>query len=149
MDLNDKIILLYKIKDDLGLDIIKNIEELRELNVYEEMIKNSNIIKESVEDPQCFKNILKVLINLDNLEMYDNLLKHPIYINLFRDKNGNQYLQARSSIKFNNKVIWVNAYVGKLSEYAKGVDDPNALIKGKMLVRKKLFEKYRDYFRAK
>lgn len=147
MELNEKIMLLYKIREDLGMDILKNIDEFKELNGYEDIIEATNIIKESTGEPSCFRNILKVLINLDNLEMYDNILKHPIYINLFRDKNGNQYLQARASIKVNSKVVWVNAYVGKLSEFHKGVNDPNAISKGKKLVRKKLLEKHRELFR--
>lgn len=84
--------------------------------------------------------IVMLAINyLEILENYQKWISHPIYLNEFKDKYGNKYLQARTSIKDKKgKTKWINAYVGSLNDYPKGINDPLALAKAKPLLRKKL-----------
>lgn len=96
------------------------------------------LIKKIIEKTDVAK-ITAVLSNLESLESYINWIEHPIYLNEFRDKKGNRYLQGRTSIKgMDGKTKWVSAYVGSLNEYPKGINDPEAFRKAKPLIRKKL-----------
>jgi len=77
---------------------------------------------------------------LNKLVTYQNFLKHPIHINEFKDKYGNKFIQARTSLmdKQTKKLKNISAYVGSYTDYPKGIHSPEAILKGKMLVRKKL-----------
>jgi|LauGreDrversion4_2_1035121.scaffolds.fasta_scaffold1048192_1 hypothetical protein len=82
---------------------------------------------------------IRALSLLESIEKYQKWVEHPIYLNEFKDKKGNTYLQARTSLKDERgKTKWVNAYIGSLKEYPKGVNDPNAMEKAKPLIRSKL-----------
>ncbi len=88
--------------------------------------------------------VTRVLSRLVKLENYLNWIEYPIHINEFKDKYGNTYLQARTSIKDEfGKTKWVNSYIGALKDFPKGINDSEALKKGKTLIRKKL-KKYFD-----
>ena len=57
----------------------------------------------------------------------------------FKDKNNNKFLQARTTFKNQvGKTKWVNAYVGTFKQYPKGVNDPEAIKKGQILIRQKI-----------
>jgi len=77
---------------------------------------------------------------LNKLETYKNFLKHPIHINEFKDKYGNKFIQARTSLmdKSTKKLKNISAYVGSYTDYPKGIQSPEAILKGRMLARKKL-----------
>lgn len=97
-----------------------------------------------IGDDEEFRLVIKVLSKLTKLENYLKWIEHPIHINEFKDKYGNTYLQARTSIKdLVGKTKWVNAYIGTLKDFPKGIDDVEASKKGKILIRKKL-KKYFD-----
>jgi hypothetical protein len=82
---------------------------------------------------------IRALSFLESIDRYQKWVEHPIYLNEFKDKKGNTYLQARTSLKDERgKTKWVNAYIGSLKEYPKGVNDPNAMEKAKPLIRSKL-----------
>jgi hypothetical protein len=99
-------------------------------------------IKKIIEKTDVAK-ITAVLSNLESLENYINWIEHPIYLNEFKDKKGNRYLQGRTSIKgMDGKTKWISAYVGSLNEYPKGVTDPEAFRKAKPIIRKKLKKYY-------
>ena len=83
--------------------------------------------------------IAKAVVFFESLENFQKWVEHPIYINEFKDKKGNKYLQGRTSIKnVKGKTTWVSAYIGSMKEYPKGVNDPNAMEKAKPLIRMKL-----------
>ena len=67
-------------------------------------------------------------------------LKHPVHINEFKDKYGNKFIQARTSLmdKSTKKLKNISAYVGSYTDYPKGIQSPEAILKGRMLARKKL-----------
>lgn len=89
--------------------------------------------------PSDVSKITAVLANLILLEKYIKWIEHPIYLNEFKDKNGNRYIQGRTSIKGSDgKTKWISAYVGSVNEYPKGVNDPEALRKARPIIRKKL-----------
>lgn len=102
-------------------------------------------IKNAVK-PSDVSKITAVLVYLETIEQYIRWMDYPIYLNEFKDKKGNRYLQARTSIKdINGKTNWVNAYIGSMKDYPKGINDPSAMEKAKPLVRKKL----KKYFGVK
>jgi len=90
----------------------------------------------NIEDCETFSELIEAF---SQLQKYTELLEHSIRINEYKDAYGNVYLQARTSIKDEiGKTKWVNAYVGTLKEYPGGVNDVNAILKGKLLVRNKI-----------
>ena len=79
----------------------------------------------------------------ERLIQYVNLLRHPIHINEFKNKNGSIFYQARASIKDSNgKKVWLNGYIGPSHKFYKGVDDPFAIEIGRAAVLKKLRKFY-------
>ena len=102
------------------------------LALSEEQLKN-------YKERSRYSIFLEATINMISIMKYIKWMEHPIHINEYKDKYGNVYLQARTSIKDkSNKKKWVNAYVGSLKEYPKGVLDAYAIKKGKGLIRQKL-----------
>ena len=120
---------------------LKNKSENEDYATVKDIISQFPVL---LEDHKHFARVYKILTNLQTLENYIRLIEHPIHINEFKDKNGNIYLQARTSIKDNKgKTRWISAYVGSLNDYPKGVNDETALEKAKPLIRRKL-KKYFD-----
>jgi hypothetical protein len=72
------------------------------------------------------------------LKRIRKFLNHPIHVNIYKDKYGNKYLQARSSYTSDGKLKQVNAYVGSLNDFPEGTKSLDAMKKGKILIRKKL-----------
>jgi len=131
--------------DDLGAES----EEFSAVQEYVDQIRSLindgvqlGLKKEEIKNDQPTSTRLlvgRVIGLLSIIKNYIKWMEHPIHINEFKDKYGHIYLQARSSIKDEkNKTQWVNAYVGSLKEYPKGIEDFEAIKKGKFLMRKKL-----------
>jgi hypothetical protein len=70
------------------------------------------------------------------------MINYPIHLNIFKNKNGTEFIQARSSIMTDEGRIMVNAYIGSTDVYKGGVDDEEAMMRG----RKALYKKMRKYF---
>ncbi len=96
MELNDKIIFLYQLRESLDSRVVQDFDEIRGLEEYKKIVDSISMIKESLLDTDCFKKILKVVINIDIIETYANILKQPIHINQFQDKYGNQVLTSEN-----------------------------------------------------
>jgi hypothetical protein len=116
-----------------GLDPIQENEQIEDIKTH------LNELSKMVEHKQDLKQAITLVNHLLYLENYTKLLAQPIYINQFKDKNNNLFLQARTTIKDDfGKTKWVNAYVGTLKDYPKGINDIEAIKKGQILIRKKL-----------
>ena len=116
-----------------GLDPIQEQEQLEDIN------NRLMDLSKLVEKKEDFKHAVSLVNHLTYLENYTKLLAQPIRINKFKDKNNNIFLQARTTIKDNlGKTKWVNAYVGTLKDYPKGVNDTEAIKKGQILIRQKI-----------
>ncbi len=99
-----------------------------------------------IQNDKDFKRMTQVLICLQTLDEYKRWIEHPIYLNEFKDKYGNKYIQARTSIKDEDgKTKWISAYIGSLTDYPQGINDPKAYDKAKPLIRSKL----KKYFKLK
>jgi len=93
------------------------------------------------EDKQLISNILD---NLQQLKQITEYLEHPIYMNEFKDKYGNAYLQARTYVlNEDGKKKWKNSYIGTLKEFPEGIEDKKAIEKGRLLLREKLKSHYK------
>lgn len=116
-----------------GLDPVQEKEQLEDINTH--LLELSKL----VEKKDDFSRALNLVHHLTYLENYTKLLAQPIRINQFKDKNNNIFLQARTTIKDKSgKTKWVNAYVGTLKDYPKGVNDEEAVKKGQILIRQKI-----------
>ena len=119
-----------------NFDILDPIQEKDQIDdVNQQLTELSNL----VEKKEICRLTIKIITLLENIDNYNKLLTQPIHINEFKDKNNNKFLQARTTLKNNlGKTLWVNAYVGTFKQYPKGVNDPDAIKKGQILIRQKL-----------
>jgi hypothetical protein len=70
---------------------------------------------------------------------YSKILNQKVYLSTYKDKYGNTFLHARTSLKDAfGKTKWISAYLGSIQNFEKGEKDPIALKKGKELIREKL-----------
>ena len=123
-----------------SLDPIEEKEQAEDINTH--LLELTKL----VEKKDDFKRAVSLVNHLTYLENYTKLLAQPIRINQFKDKNNNIFLQARTTIKDKlGKTKWVNAYVGTLKDYPKGVNDEEAIKKGQILIRQKI----KDHFGIK
>ena len=92
------------------------------------------------KDDYALKLVVKSNLITTKLEEYMRFLKHPVHINEYKDKYGNKFIQARTSLmdKSTKKLKNISAYVGSYTDYPKGIHSPEAILKGRMLARKKL-----------
>jgi hypothetical protein len=136
--------LLIRVHGGSVPSIFKELDFKSERNEYDTVADLVADFPKLISGDDEFRLVIKVLNKLTKLENYLKWIEHPIYINDFKDKYGNTYLQARTSIKDHlGKTKWVSAYIGTLKDYPKGINDIEASKKGKTLIRKKL-KKYFD-----
>jgi hypothetical protein len=128
-----------------GLENVTHTDEYKEMEVLSiEIIEllfpnGKKFEEEGMRRPVPYQAIIKVL----RLIKYANLLRHPIHINEFKDKNGNVLYQARASIKDSNgKKVMLNGYIGPSHKFYKGIEDPEAVEIGRKAVLKKLRKFY-------
>ena len=143
--------------------IVESVESYEEfMHKMSEDGEFKDVLSDDSVGPEYKEKIRKVLKQVRDLEHYeseggDNLgliitannlfnklkrirkfLNHPIHVNIYKDKYGNKYLQARSSYTSDGKLKQVNAYVGSLNDFPEGTKSLDAMKKGKILIRKKL-----------
>ena len=120
--------------DDLDPNLEK--EEIEKINERFDSIKK-------IINKEIFQAVIKVQTDLEYLKRFREIMDGPFYLNTISDKYGNQYIQARTTIKDGKgKTNWLNAYVGSMKKFPKGENDPEALALGKILIRKKLIKHY-------
>jgi hypothetical protein len=102
------------------------------LALSEEQLKN-------YKERSRYSIFLEATINMISIMKYIKWMEHPIYLSAFNNKNGKVYLQAKTANKDKTgKTKWISAYVGTLNDYPKGVSDPDAIKKGKSIIRQKI-----------
>ncbi len=136
IDLQNLVANLYygiQVNDFESLDPELEKEELKEIN------ERLASLKKSLGTREELKTMLEVARNFEYLKGIANILDHPIHMNVFSDKYGNKFIQARTSLRDKGgKMVLINAYVGSVKKFEKGENDPRAISKGKALVRKKM-----------
>ena len=136
--------LLTKVYTGTLPPVFKNLDikaEINDLQTVENLISE---FPKLMDNDKNFKLVFRVLSYLEKLDSYLKWMEHPIYLNEFKDKYGNIYIQGRTSIKGQDgKTKWISAYIGGINDYPKGIKDSDALNKAKPLIRKKL-KKYYD-----
>ena len=130
-----------------GLEGFTDSEEYKEMEkiadeIFQLLYPNRKRYKEDgIKHPVPLEAIKKA----ERLIQYINLLRHPIHLNEFKNKNGSVFYQARASIKDQNgKKVWLNGYIGPSHKFYKGIDDPFAIEIGRAAVLKKLRKFYID-----
>jgi len=102
-----------------------------------------NLIKRRLNTKQDKQLVSEILDTLQQLKQLTEYLEHPIYMNEFKDKYGNSYLQARTYITDEQgKKKWKNSYIGTIKEFPYGIEDKKAIEKGRSLLREKLKSHY-------
>jgi hypothetical protein len=118
--------------DDLDPEFEK--EEISAINEKLESISESLGVSREV-----FHMIYRVVHEIDYLNKITKMIDHPVHMNVFNDKYGNKFIQARTSLRDKyGKLVSINAYVGSVKKFEKGENDPRAISLGKALVRKKM-----------
>ena len=136
MDTIDLLLRVHMGSIPIELNQLDAKSELNEISATEKAVAELAKLLKKKDD---IKLVIRALAHLSTLENFIKWVEHPIHLNEFKDKYGNVYLQARSSIRDSGgKINWINAYVGTKSNFPKGVNDPAALEKAKPLIRKKL-----------
>jgi hypothetical protein len=130
-----------------GLEGFTNSEEYKEMEKIADEIfqlvypSRKRYKEEGIKYPVPIEAVQKA----ERLIQYVNLLRHPIHINEFKNKNGNVFYQARASIKDSNgKKVMLNGYIGPSHKFDKGIEDPFAIEIGRKAVLKKLRKFYID-----
>jgi hypothetical protein len=119
-----------------NFDILDPIQEKDQIDDINQQLTE---LSKLVEKKEICRLAIKIITHLENIDNYNKLLAQPIHINEFKDKNNNKFLQARTTFKNQvGKTKWVNAYVGTFNQYPKGVNDPEAIKKGQILIRQKI-----------
>jgi len=114
-------------------------DQIQEKNQIDDINQQLTELSNLVEKKENCHFAIKIISLLENIDNYNKLLAQPIHINEFKDKNNNKFLQARTTFKNQvGKTKWVNAYVGTYKQYPKGVNDPEAIKKGQILIRQKI-----------
>ena len=128
-----------------GLEGFANSEEYKEMEKIADEIfqlvypSRKRYIEEGIVNAVPMEAVQKA----ERLIQYANLLRHPIHINEFKDKNGNIFYQARASIKDSNgKKVMLNGYIGPSHKFYKGIEDIEAVEIGRKAVLKKLRKFY-------
>ena len=130
---------LYFLHTGAAISDFNSLDSIEEKEQVEDISTHLLELFKLVEKKDDFKRAVSLVNHLTYLENYTKLLAQPIRINKFKDKNNNIFLQARTTIKDNlGKTKWVNAYVGTLKDYPKGVNDTEAIKKGQILIRQKI-----------
>ena len=146
-------ILMNCITTGLPLISIHGLESYANTEEYKEMEKIANEIVQLVypsrkryrEEGIVNAVPMEAVQKADRLIKYVKLLRHPIHLNEFKNKNGSVFYQARASIKDSNgKKVWLNGYIGPSHKFYKGIDDPFAIEIGRAAVLKKLRKFYID-----
>ena len=146
-------ILMNCLTMGLPLYDINGLEGFTDSEEYKEMEKIADEIfqllypngKRYKEDGIKLAIPLEAVQKAERIIRYVNLLRHPIHINEFKNKNGSIFYQARASIKDSRrKKVWINGYIGPSHKFYKGVDDPFAIEIGRAAVLKKLRKFYLD-----
>ena len=112
---------------------------------YNEMVEISkwvhNVLKETPESipGEFVKDVLK---KVERLIDFGRMFHQPIHLNIFSDKYGNEFIQARSSVLTDDGRVLANAYVGSPNVYKGRENDEEAMMRG----RKALLKKMRKYF---
>jgi hypothetical protein len=119
-----------------NFDILDPIQEKDQIDDINQQLAE---LSKLVEKNEICRLAIKIITHLENIDNYNKFLSQPIHINEFKDKNNNKFLQARTTFKNQvGKTKWVNAYVGTFKQYPKGVNDPEAIKKGEILIRQKI-----------
>jgi hypothetical protein len=119
-----------------NFDILDPIQEKDQIDDINQQLTE---LSKLVEKKEICRLAIKIITHLENIDNYNKLITQPIHINEFKDKNNNKFLQARTTFKNQvGKTKWVNAYVGTFKQYPKGVNDPEAIKKGQILIRQKI-----------
>lgn len=147
-DYND---ILYELMMDKSVPGFFSVSQFSHTKEYKEMVKISEEAHEAIVGPKKFENhmdyyrsINEVFLKIEKLVTYSKILHQKVYLSTYKDKYGNTFLHARTSLKDAfGKTKWISAYLGSVQNFEKGDKDPFALDKGKELIREKLRSFYK------
>jgi len=146
--------LIFDLATSGSIPISLCVEEHRYTKEYEEMEKISmelhDFLKKKKEDEKehekkeekeydSYRAIYRLSCQVEKLIDYSKILNQKVYLSTYKDKYGNTFLHARTSLKDAfGKTKWISAYLGSIQNFEKGEKDPIALKEGKELIREKL-----------
>ena len=137
--------VLVELQDSGEVPKSLKVDKYRMFDEYREMEEISNELHDILQEtpggiPR--DKLMYVVNKTDRLIKFGKMINYPIHLNIFKNKNGTEFIQARSSIVTDEGRIMVNAYIGSTDVYKGGVDDEEANMRG----RKALYKKMRKHF---
>ncbi len=138
--------ILYELMTEKSVPGYFVVSQYSHTKEYKEMEKISEEIHWAIVGPKKFernfdyyKSLNEVILKVSKLITYSKILNQKVYLSTYKDKYGNAFLHARTSLKDAfGKTKWISAYLGSIENFEKGERDPIALEKGKELIREKL-----------
>jgi hypothetical protein len=137
--------VLIELQNSEGVPKSLKVDKFRMFDEYQEMEEISNELHNILRETpgsipgEKFEEVLK---NTERLIDFGKMLNSPINLNIYKDKNDNEFIHARTSILTDDGRIWVTSYVGSPNVYKGGINDEEANMRG----RKGLYKKMRKYF---
>lgn len=137
--------VLYELGHSEEVPKSLKVDKFRMFDEYNEIVETSKEIHNILKgDPESIPGefVIEVLKKVERLINFGRMFHQPIHLNIFSDKYGNEFIQARSSVLTDDGRVLANAYVGSPNVYKGRENDEEAMMRG----RKAIYKKIRKYF---
>jgi hypothetical protein len=137
--------VLYELSDSdevpksLKVDKFRMFDEYREM---EEISKELHNILQEIPGSIPGEYVIDTLKKVERLINFGRMLYQAIHLNIYKDKYDNEFISARTSILTDDGRVTLVAYVGSPNVYKGGINDEEAMMRG----RKALYKKMRKHF---
>jgi hypothetical protein len=128
-----------EVPKSLKVDKFRMFDEYREM---EEISKEIHNILQEIPGSIPGEFIKDVFQKVERLIDFGRMLYQAIHLNIYKDKYDNEFISARTSILTDDGRVTLAAYVGSPNVYKGGINDEEAMMRG----RKALYKKMRKHF---
>jgi len=128
-----------EVPKSLKVDKFRIFDEYREM---EEISKEIHNILQEIPGSIPGEFVKDVFQKVERLIDFGRMLYQAIHLNIYKDKYDNEFISARTSILTDDGRVSLVAYVGSPNVYKGGINDEEAMMRG----RKALYKKMRKHF---
>jgi hypothetical protein len=128
-----------EVPKSLKVDKFRMFDEYREM---EEISKELHNILQEIPGSIPGEFVKDVFQKVERLIDFGRMLYQAIHLNIYKDKYDNEFISARTSILTDDGRVALVAYVGSPNVYKGGINDEEAMMRG----RKALYKKMRKHF---
>jgi hypothetical protein len=137
--------VLYELSDSDEVPKSLKVDKFRMFDEYGEMEEISKELHDILKDtPESIPGeyVIEVVKKVQRLINFGRMLYQAIHLNIYKDKYDNEFISARTSILTDDGRVTLVAYVGSPNVYKGGINDEEAMMRG----RKALYKKMRKHF---